>query len=229
MELIVISESKLKIMLTAPDMRHYELSPDCVEAGDEGMRRAIRHIFHDAREEIGFNTEGERLLVQLYTSREGGCEIFVTKLGPSENMQSCGEDLWEDEAERALLSRILQSDDEPTDAEPIRPILPISSYIKTRKITVVIDTLGDLLALCHRLFLNGVSGGEAYIERAPHLERFYLCVDIPSTSRLRLPAKFAYLHEYGQLLDSSDAILYLSEHATPLCAVEAIRVLGRIS
>ncbi len=28
-----------------------------------------------------FETEGARLLIQLYASRTGGCEIFVTKLG----------------------------------------------------------------------------------------------------------------------------------------------------
>ena len=229
MELIVISESKLKIMLTAPDMRHYELSPEGAESGDEGTRRAFRHIFDDARAEIGFDTEGERLLVQLYTSREGGCEIFVTKLGPSENIPITSEDLWEEEAERALLSRILQTDDEPPDNEPIRPILPMSSYIKTRKIAVIVDTLDDLLALCRRLSVGGVSGGEAYVEKLPNGERFYLCVDVPTTSRLRLPSKLSCLHEYGQLLDSSDAILYLSEHADPLCAVEAIRILGEIS
>lgn len=81
MEWIVINESKLKIMLSAPDMRHYELSTERMDAADEDTRRAFRHIFDDARAEIGFDTTGERLFVQLYTSKEGGCEIFVTKLG----------------------------------------------------------------------------------------------------------------------------------------------------
>ncbi len=96
MELIVISESKLKIMLTAPDMAYYELESARMDCADAHTRAAFRHIFDDARAEIGFDTEGERLFVQLYASREGGCEIFVTKLGNGEDsFPALGEDLWD--------------------------------------------------------------------------------------------------------------------------------------
>ena len=81
MELIVINQSKLKIMLTPPDMKAYDLSPARMDCTDEETRRSFRRIFEDARAQIGFDTTGERLFVQLYTSRGGGCEIFVTKLG----------------------------------------------------------------------------------------------------------------------------------------------------
>lgn len=96
MELIVISESKLKIMLTAPDMAYYELESARMDCADAHTRAAFRHIFDDARAEIGFDTEGERLFVQLYASREGGCEIFVTKLGNWEDsFPAVGEALWD--------------------------------------------------------------------------------------------------------------------------------------
>ncbi len=81
MELIIIDEKKMKIMLTAPDLRHYELRAERMDCADEQTRRAFRHIFDDARSQTGFDTTGERLFVQLYTSKSGGCEIFVTKLG----------------------------------------------------------------------------------------------------------------------------------------------------
>ena len=84
MELIVISESKLKIMMTASDMAHYELENVCLDCADSHIRAAFRHIFDDARDRIGFETEGERLFIQFYASKEGGCEIFVTKLGDTE-------------------------------------------------------------------------------------------------------------------------------------------------
>ncbi len=86
MELIIIDESRLKIMLTPADMRHYALPSEHMSAVGSATRRAFRHIFDDARERVGFDTAGERLFVQLYTSRGGGCEIFVTKLGEAEEL-----------------------------------------------------------------------------------------------------------------------------------------------
>lgn len=82
MELIKISASKLKIMLSVPDMQKYDLEADSIDCADERTREAFRHIFDDAGAQVDFRTEGERLFIQLYTSRGGGCEIFVTKLGP---------------------------------------------------------------------------------------------------------------------------------------------------
>jgi negative regulator of genetic competence, sporulation and motility len=82
MELIVISESKLKIMLSGEDMVKYELEEERVEGCDAHTRRVFRRIFEDARAAVGFETLGERLLVQYYATGDGGgCEIFVTKLG----------------------------------------------------------------------------------------------------------------------------------------------------
>ncbi len=80
MELIPIDDSRIKIMLTPPDMRRYDLRAEPMDRVDNRTRRAFRHIFRDAREMSGFDTAGARLFVQLYTALGGGCEIFVTKL-----------------------------------------------------------------------------------------------------------------------------------------------------
>ena len=81
MELIVISPTRLKIMLTEPDMRRSPCPP---------IRRAVPTAKHGDPCGVcltmpvrrpAFETEGARLLIQLYASRTGGCEIFVTKLG----------------------------------------------------------------------------------------------------------------------------------------------------
>ena len=85
MELIIIGENRLKIMLTGEDMARYELSEPCAESLGARARRALRSIVADAHAKIGFDTDRERLLVQLYTSRGGGCEIFVTKLEETVN------------------------------------------------------------------------------------------------------------------------------------------------
>lgn len=79
MELIKINQTELKVMMSAEDMRHYELDRSL---GDEDMtqREAIRTILREARRKTGFNSGGEKILVRMFPSRDGGCELFVTKL-----------------------------------------------------------------------------------------------------------------------------------------------------
>ena len=80
MELLKISADKLKLTLSREDMDAYRL--DASEAGcGVGTRRAVRDILDEAKRRCGFDPEGGRLLVQMFPSAEGGCEIFVTRLG----------------------------------------------------------------------------------------------------------------------------------------------------
>ncbi len=78
MELIPINDSKLKIMLDESDMKELNICDEADCANNE-TRHAIRRILERAKSQIGFNTEGSEIFVQLYTSRAGGCELFVTK------------------------------------------------------------------------------------------------------------------------------------------------------
>lgn len=78
MELIKISQTKLKIMLSPEDMKHYEL--DTAKMCDLSGRTAFRNILNDARDRCGFDTLGDRVFVQYYPEKNGGCEMFVTKL-----------------------------------------------------------------------------------------------------------------------------------------------------
>ena len=81
MELILISESKLKVMLTPDDMRLYNLDCDTMDSGTAATRRAFWNILDEARAQTGFDPGGEKVFVQLYPGKEGGCEMFVTKIG----------------------------------------------------------------------------------------------------------------------------------------------------
>ena len=78
MELILISNTKLKIMLDESDMKKYHIGSE-VDCSGGTTRKAIRSLLDRARDQIGFNTEGEEIFVQLYASKRGGCELFVTK------------------------------------------------------------------------------------------------------------------------------------------------------
>ena len=80
MELILISDSKLKIMLSQKDMTKYALNIDDITYDNTEARRAFRTILDEAKSKTGFDAARERIFVQVFPSRCGGCEIFVTKL-----------------------------------------------------------------------------------------------------------------------------------------------------
>ncbi len=81
MELILINEKKLKIMLSPEDMREYEIDCESVDYDKTETRRAFWSILDEAKHRTGFDAASERVYIQLYPSREGGCEMYVTKVG----------------------------------------------------------------------------------------------------------------------------------------------------
>jgi len=84
MELILISDDKLKIMLSEEDMQRYHISGDELDYSKLSTRTVLKSILSDAKDLTGFDTEGKRFFVQLFTSAHGGCELFITK-GEQEN------------------------------------------------------------------------------------------------------------------------------------------------
>ena len=80
MELIRISDSKLKIMLNAEDMARYAITSDIMNYENTETRRAVWQILDEAKQKTGFDAAADRVLIQVYPSREGGCEMYVTKV-----------------------------------------------------------------------------------------------------------------------------------------------------
>ena len=80
MEFLVVSDSKLKIMMTREDMKKYDIDCDNTDYDNPKTRRSFWRILDAARERCGFEASGDKVLIQFYPSKEGS-EIFVTKLG----------------------------------------------------------------------------------------------------------------------------------------------------
>ncbi|MBR7185413.1 MAG: adaptor protein MecA [Clostridia bacterium] len=126
MELILISDSKLKIMLTRDDMQQYALNCDTIDYDNTETRRAFWSILDEAKHRTGFDAAAERVFVQLYPSKEGGCEMYVTKLGFDEGR-----------AQRALL---------PGGASK-------RGVLRSRICAYRFACLDDLVTVCRRLRL----------------------------------------------------------------------------
>ena len=230
MELIVISDSKLKIMLTAPDMIRYDLAGSGKTCADPKTRAAFRHLFHDARQRIGFDTEGERLLVQMYTSREGGCEIFVTKLGarplptealpmesfPMEMPPMKSRPTEPLQGEQALWEEICRGEAAESSEEESLPLLAYG-----------LERVGDLVGLCRALKRLGYEGeSRAYIEETGRGTRWHLLLTPREWDGITPSVRFGVGGEFGTEESPWEAALYLAEYGRCICSDMAVEVLG---
>ncbi len=80
MEFLLIGDSKLKILMTEEDMCEYKLDT-ASDYSSSGYRRAFWQVLDRAKAQVGFDTAGDKVLIQFYPIKGGGCEVFVTKLG----------------------------------------------------------------------------------------------------------------------------------------------------
>lgn len=152
MELIIISESKFKLMLTPADMASYT----------GNTKEVLRGIMNDVRDKCGFACGSSRdifggdgrIFVQMYPSREGGCELFVTKL----------------EEHRRNMS--MQAGEERTLTE-------YRKYIyrdRGSHIVYSFEEMRYLLSCCLGLYRMGY-GGSSRAYRDPDKQKFYLKLD----------------------------------------------------
>ena len=81
MEYLMINEEKLKVTLDKRDLCDWEMCIDDLDYANPDAKSIFECILHYAKSEFGFDTFGHRVLLQLFPSKDGGCEIFITRLG----------------------------------------------------------------------------------------------------------------------------------------------------
>ncbi len=80
MEIITISNSKIKISLTYEDLEKYSLSCEDLSYDNTETRRAFWSILDDAKHSSGFDAAKSRVFIQIFSSPAGGCEMFVSRI-----------------------------------------------------------------------------------------------------------------------------------------------------
>ena len=135
MEIIMIGEHKLKLMLAREELSTFDLDGAHLDCGRVESKRMLRNILKYLKEQVGFQTDGYRVLVQLFPSRDGGCELFITRMAEPSSCE------WRDAEEDA-------------DGEPPPEKMEIFSF----------DRLEWLILVCRRLIDLGYAGdSDAYI------------------------------------------------------------------
>lgn len=229
MELILISNSKLKIMLNESDMKQYNISDetDCAEIS---ARRAIRRLLERAKLQTGFNTEDSEIFVQLYTSKNGGCELFVTKSsleneskGSERECERTGKASDERKKSRTQLSR--------TNAATEYCRAPYRSDAKQNEKSVEIGNMAfsfssikDVCNVCKRLSLLQIQTVSRAV--ADDLGSFYLLLPGVGVAAYERLGKFTFINEYGKRENYAQISAYLAEHGKIICDTGAIETLA---
>lgn len=214
MELLRIGEEKLKIILTHEDLLSFEMNEDDLDYANTETKRMLWNILHDAKSSVGFNADGHRVLVQLYPSKGGGCEMFVTRLGAL----SCDcppepRDTNEQEKEDVCLHRSQKS-------LSSLPNLPKNGRLGA----FCFETLNDLLSACRRL-ASLPQRGRSYAYRSDD-GRYYLFLDGLDATGYFSVDEFSFLHEYGDSQPPHTAQTMLSEHGVLFCPTDAVEKLS---
>lgn len=209
MEIILISECKLKVALCEDDLRNFDIKADELDYSNTETKRMLWDILSRAKHKTGFDTDGQRVLVQLYPSKDGGCEMFVTKIG--------------------LL------DDSYEDKKDMNGYEKLASQIKKNKKTASqkrvqsafsFDNIEELLRLCRRLNTIGYIGdSSAY--RGDNGKHYLFLSDIEAASYTPLD-EFSFVSEYGSKENCDMLKNYLLERGSPICEVNAVAILCRL-
>jgi len=208
LELIRISDQKVKIMLTATDMCHFELNNDHFFENGQAMQQNFRRLLDEIKKQIDFDTDDRHISVQYFPSREGGCEMFISCLAPKEDS------LFGVPAKAEF--RALELKKKPSGAGNFR-----------RDCAYRFDTLDALLLACRRLRDVGYIGdSEAYLDK---YDRYFLCISVSSSSPFSLPEEWSFITEYGTVENAAMLKLYIKEHGTVLCSAAAVHRLAELA
>lgn len=209
MELILISDSKLKIMLTNEDMREYSLDCKSLDYANTETRRAFWSILDEAKHRTGFDAARERVFVQVYPSLRGGCEMFVTKIGDADIKNDYRRGTTYKDGRDLETSELIGYKSNKRE------------IALKRTMSFKIRNISTLLALCRRLDSMKYAGqsGAYRDDRGA----WYLILEERGNRNL-----IDFISEYGESVDSDFLDAYISEHGKIICSGDAIKTLARL-
>ena len=200
MELIRISDRKLKIMLTPTDMCHFDLNADSFGEDSAKMHRAFRLLLHEIRKQTGFEADDTHISVQYFPSREGGCEMFISNLQSEENEHV------------------------PISAPPSPPTVRQSTELRPvkkhggsfrKECAYRFEALCHLLRTCRRLFEMGyICDSSAYKDEKGV---YFLLLSVLSASPFSTPEELDFIVDYGAVENAAHLRVYVREHASLIC------------
>lgn len=206
LELSLMGQDKLKVSLTPFDMIRYDLTCDKIDYDNTETRRAVWSILDHAKHETGFDAATGRIYIQVYPEKNGGCEIYITKLSRNE-LPSAGD---------------MNSTNEKAIA-PLRDVLAVYRF----------EDSENLLRVCKFLARRGYDArSDAFVEEtARQKRRYFLLITEPAPQRVRTRylRDNLFIGEFGVRIPSSSIIPYLREHCHCFCPEDAVHTLAQLA
>ena len=211
MEFILIGEDKIKVTLTEEDLEEFELSADELDYANTETKRMFWDVLSRAKAHTGFDTDGQKVLVQLYPSKDGGCEIFVTKIGS----------IYKDDGYDSTASYAHSILTESAQSKRKRKS---SVTEKTHSAVYSFSSLEDMIRVCRELDRRGYKEESlAYISDA-HIFYLVLCGTLEDIGVLG--ERYRFINEFGELENTKAAKQILGEHADPIAKQNAVSALA---
>ncbi|MBQ9086100.1 MAG: adaptor protein MecA [Clostridia bacterium] len=198
MDFLKINENKLKITLTAEDLEEWDMDAEELDYGSPQTRALLQDLLRRADLAVGFPTERARVLVQLYSSRDGSCEMFVSRIGVAS-------------AEEGGSSPLLHCKPSHRSAGGVAGAFGF-------------DRLEWLLCVCRRL--RGIGYGRNSAVYRGDDRRYYLFLEGLDPLGYLNPDEYSFISEYGSVESVSAMRQFLREHGTPICTENAVERLG---
>ena len=215
METIVINKDKIKIMLDSDEMEEY-CPEDDFSKKNAKAEEAIWKILDKVSDVTGFDTEKSSFYVQIYPSKSGGCEMFITRILIPEisTAAKCCQDGAKLQKEDMSGMKYIYENEEnlmPYEGETCK-----TPKLKSRTGMFIyrFDDFETLLKVCREISLSDAIGdSEAYYDTLEGC--CYLILENDSYHAL----------EFGGQRRAKKEKFYIAEHCKPICtgAVERLR------
>ena len=200
MELIMINSEKMKIMLTREDMTYYDIKMYSLGHTGNAVRKAFSRVLEDIKSETGFDTVTAKSILQVYPSRDGGCEVYVTRLGnkgdetvPTDNTRG-GRD-----GARVSVKKWLDN------------------------VIFVFEDITDTIDACRLLLSDGYAYNSRLYEDSG---RYYLFLE-DDTCGINLTGELCRLADFGKKIGGKITEAYIYEHCKLIIPERAVEKLGR--
>ena len=210
MELIVINENKLKIMMSQTDMKSYGLDENEFHCSVINTREILERILHNTPVQTGFENISveDRILMQLYPDKNGGCELYVTKITFDDKEGALF--MPQENEEKYLLPKPIQK----------------KQNSKTSLISYRFEKLEHGILAAKELILRGFSGESAFFKSFDG--KYYLFINSKQGQINDVKTYAEFLAEFGESTNAENTYLMLSEYGKCILKQDAVEALCEI-
>ena len=200
MELKLLSENKLKIILTNEDMAKMDITCEEMDYdADTNTKRVFWEILDYAKRQTGFDAAAGPVAIRVEDKKDDGCSILVTKT-----------DSYRYKDEHSKYSA-------KSSSSYTRSYSHLYTGTKKKRLIYMFENSDILLEACRQLTLAGYDGKSDIFASESDKGKYYLYIEDNHERSLNL------VSEYGILINNPFFACSLDEHAKKILSSDAVQ------